>query len=86
MTHKHLITICRLIPCQSPCSSAPWPAPLSSFVSSHNVIWKIPLASLGHLPWFCPLPSPCPSSAPSLVVQYGKLKCPWLCAALFSNN
>ena len=40
------------------------------FFTHGNIVWNIPLAILGQLSWFCPLPVPCVPSSPSLARQY----------------
>ena len=39
-----------------------------------DVIWSIPLASLGQLSWFWPLPAPCAPSAPHWQDGYKNLR------------
>ena len=40
--------------------------------------WNTPLASLGQLPWVCPLPAPAAPPACPLAGQSKKLENPWL--------
>jgi len=51
-----------------------------------HMVWNTSLDNLGQLSWFCPLPTPCAPSTLSPAGQYEKLKWPWLCALLLSNN
>ena len=36
----------------------PWPNAINFIVSLFIMVWNIPLASLGQLSWFCPIPAP----------------------------
>jgi len=46
-----------------------------------HMVWGTPLVSWGQLSWLCPLPTPCASSAHSLVGWCERQKRPWLCVS-----
>ena len=83
-----LFTTCQPLPSQSlssGCLSANCPQ-FCMFFTWCQMIWNIPLVSLGvHVL----VPSPLSSAQPHTgraVQEAEKLKCPWFCAALLSNN
>lgn len=93
-TEKESDVQCHCSPPSNQRPANPWavatPSQLPWFCSSArcHTVWNGALARLGHLCQFCPLPAPCapqPLTARA-VWKAEKLKHPWLCAALLSNN
>ena len=79
------------------CPACPWAVAslLAKFLPFFKVSarcymeWSIPLASLGQLSCFCPIPTLCAPSVTFIcrtVQETEKMKCPWLCTALLSNK
>ena len=54
-----------------------FPAPTSQFLywMGRHMVWNTPLATLGQLPWLCPLPTSCAPAA-FLLAGHEKLKNP----------
>ena len=82
-----LLTTCQPMPSQSLNSDPPLPANSSQFIywAWHHMVWNTALASLGQLPWLCPLPALVPLQ-PSCWLGMRSWKILDLVQKLLSNN
>lgn len=54
---------------------------LNSTSVQHHVLWDIPLVTLGHVSWLCPLPTSFSFPISLMVGQCEKQKHPWFCVS-----